>query len=195
MLEVLLDLGADINIQDNEGNTGLHLAVYSSDSRMIKKLLIRGANKHLTNYNDNTAYEMAVNMNKGEMANILKTKSFKEEYCMFDEELDQLKPKRYDIVMLFYFALVTLIDILVYLCFFIKDENEIIIKQYIKCYSNECSIENSITLILILFCLIFNFKLIMNIYCHCNKIYEAKGLPLTSLTVYIKIYIGSLLPE
>lgn len=190
MIETLLDLGADINIQDNEKNTVLHLAVYSSDTNMIKKLLIRGANKYLKNDNNLTAFEMAVNMNKVEIAAILKKKTFTEQYFCFEEELSELKPKRNDIVMLIYFGIIALIDFSTFLSFLMKNEvydaNDSKI-YLIICFTNECVLESLVTDIVLLLSIFFYIKLIINMYCHCNKIYEAKGHKSILLTVNIKL--------
>ena len=39
----------EINIKDYEGNTPLHLAVTTGNSRIVKKLLIKGADREMVN--------------------------------------------------------------------------------------------------------------------------------------------------
>lgn len=47
-MEALLNFGANINIQNNEGNTPLHLAVINN-SNLVQSLIEFGANPHMIN--------------------------------------------------------------------------------------------------------------------------------------------------
>ena len=47
MVGLLLDLGAAIDLKDNEKKTPLFYATMSFNLRTVKKLLINGANKYL----------------------------------------------------------------------------------------------------------------------------------------------------
>jgi hypothetical protein len=192
MIDTLLDLGADINIQDNEKNSALHLGVYTSDTHLIKKLIIRGCNKNLKNINDLKAYDLAVNMSKLDIAEILKAKSFKEKFCFFKDELGELKRKRYDIVLLSFLGCITMLV----LCFYITTMKAIFgeipekenrmpeMKDLFRCADTKCVFETTVTTIVLVFDVLVYAKLIINIYFHCNKIYERKGSPTTSLIVY-----------
>lgn len=46
-IDLLLDLGADINSKDDEGNTCLHFAINSGCIKTIKKLILRGVDKSI----------------------------------------------------------------------------------------------------------------------------------------------------
>ena len=48
-MDLLIDLGANINCEDNKKKTALHFAVNSGSLKCVKKLLIRGANKLIKN--------------------------------------------------------------------------------------------------------------------------------------------------
>lgn len=73
-IDLLLDLGANINQADSEGNNCLHFAVKSGDDRVVKKLLIRGADKNARNYKGNTPYDLAVKKGFCNIAEILEDK-------------------------------------------------------------------------------------------------------------------------
>lgn len=49
----------NLNEPDNEGLTPLHLAVISGNSRVVRKLLIKGANKNLLDKNNKTPADIA----------------------------------------------------------------------------------------------------------------------------------------
>lgn len=52
-LKVLLEHSADVNAQDNEGKTALHLAAFVHNKRSIRILLSHGANKAIKCINGN----------------------------------------------------------------------------------------------------------------------------------------------
>lgn len=75
-MDLFIDLGANINETDVDGNTPLHFAVKSGSERAVKKLLVRGADKHLKNKDGLTPYDIAMEINNGDLANILLIRSF-----------------------------------------------------------------------------------------------------------------------
>ena len=59
ILKLLIDYGADVNCQDEEGNTPLHLAIlYNADVSIIKYLLDAGALLSLQNGRGQTAFDI-----------------------------------------------------------------------------------------------------------------------------------------
>ena len=62
-VELLLDLGADVNAVDKDGKSVLTYAVYSGDMRIVKKLLIHGADKAIKDVDGNSPYNFACEMN------------------------------------------------------------------------------------------------------------------------------------
>jgi hypothetical protein len=55
--KVLIDAGADINFQNNEGSTALHTAAFFCRPEIVKMLLAKNANKTFKNKYNSTAYE------------------------------------------------------------------------------------------------------------------------------------------
>lgn len=49
----------NINQADNEGLTPLHLGAMSGNSRIVKRLLLKGADKSLTDLKNKTAMDIA----------------------------------------------------------------------------------------------------------------------------------------
>ena len=74
-VDLLLDLGANINARDNEGNNCLHYAVLSNNSSLVKKLLVRGADKNITNDKHQLPIDLAIENNYGKMKDILSAKN------------------------------------------------------------------------------------------------------------------------
>lgn len=58
MAKVLLDAGADINFQNNDGSTPLHTAAFFCRADIVKMLLAKKANKTIKNNYNQTAYEI-----------------------------------------------------------------------------------------------------------------------------------------
>lgn len=57
MAQTLLDAGADINFQNNDGSTALHTAAFFCRPEIVKMLLDKGADKTIKNKFGVTAYE------------------------------------------------------------------------------------------------------------------------------------------
>lgn len=57
---ILIDAGADINLQNNDGSTALHSAAFFCRPEIVKMLLEKGADKSLRNRFDATAYESVI---------------------------------------------------------------------------------------------------------------------------------------
>jgi uncharacterized protein len=54
---ILLDAGADVNFQNNDGSTALHTAAFFCRPEIVKMLLDKGADKTIKNKYGATAYE------------------------------------------------------------------------------------------------------------------------------------------
>ncbi|XP_033102065.1 SH3 and multiple ankyrin repeat domains protein 3-like isoform X3 [Anneissia japonica] len=70
-LEHLLFYGADIDAQNEAGNTGLHVAALNNHTPAARTLLFRGCNKQLKNKANQTAYQAAVIGNNTQLAAII----------------------------------------------------------------------------------------------------------------------------
>ncbi len=60
MAKLLIDAGADIQSQNNEGSTALHSAAFFCRPEIVQMLLAKGANKIVKNKYNSTAYESVV---------------------------------------------------------------------------------------------------------------------------------------
>ncbi len=65
MMELLIQLGADVNIQDNDGNTPLFLAVFKLNPDKVKLLCENGADSSIKNNAGNTAYNWLERISTG----------------------------------------------------------------------------------------------------------------------------------
>jgi uncharacterized protein len=55
--KILIDAGADINFQNNDGSTALHTAAFFCNKEIVAMLLAKGADKTIKNSFGATAYE------------------------------------------------------------------------------------------------------------------------------------------
>ena len=104
LLLILIDLGADINSINDKGYTALHYAVENNDERMVKHLLIRGANKFVNDRDNINPYNLAVLLRQENLIKILYHKNCCQKlFC--GEELGKLSGKSSMILMIFYLIL------------------------------------------------------------------------------------------
>jgi hypothetical protein len=74
-VEDLLNKGAELNFQDKDGDTPMHLAVTITNMEIIKLLLAHGAYIDQPNYDGETPVALALKRNRPDIAKILKQKS------------------------------------------------------------------------------------------------------------------------
>ena len=99
-VDLLLDLGANINALDKEGNNCLHYAVNSNNPNLLKKLIIRGADKNLKNQKGETPYDLAVQNNYTKLVSILSARnSFISNPCSNDHEIVGLRSSHNNIAL------------------------------------------------------------------------------------------------
>jgi len=65
-------LQAPINCQDHDGHTPLHLAVLSANNRVVRLLLLKGADRALKDSRDRTPMEIAKENQSNELIDMLK---------------------------------------------------------------------------------------------------------------------------
>jgi uncharacterized protein len=58
MAKLLIEAGADVNFQNNDESTALHVAAFFCRPDVVKLLLEKGADKSIKNKYDQTAYQM-----------------------------------------------------------------------------------------------------------------------------------------
>ena len=99
-VDLLLDLGANINAEDNDGNNCLHYAVMSNNVTLLKKLLVRGADKTKTNKEGDSPLNMAKKNNLGKIVDILSAKnSFIQNPCSENHEITGLRSSHNNIFL------------------------------------------------------------------------------------------------
>jgi ankyrin repeat protein len=77
----LLNLGINVNLKDKDGNTALHYAVKKSQTRIIKKLLQRGADINIADYRRKKTPVMLAK-NNPEILEIFRKKEFAKNYFL-----------------------------------------------------------------------------------------------------------------
>jgi len=68
----LLSFNIPLDSQNKEGLTALHLATLSENSKIVKKLVQRGANINIKDSKNRTAFDLAVEKNKVQIVEMLK---------------------------------------------------------------------------------------------------------------------------
>ena len=99
-VDLLLDLGANINAVDKDGNNCLHYAVNSNNQNLLKKLLVRGADKNIRNKKNELPLDLAINNNFKIIADILSAKnSFIQNPCSNNHEITGLRSSHNNITL------------------------------------------------------------------------------------------------
>lgn len=104
VIDLLLNLGADIDAKDDEGNSCLHFAINSSCIATIKKLIIRGVDKSIKRNDNLTAYDLALQNNEFKIAEVLKKIGFFDKYICMRTELTSFNYTRNNIILIFIFT-------------------------------------------------------------------------------------------
>lgn len=112
VMDLLLDLGVNINAIDNDGNTCLHYAVMSNSKRVVKKLLVRGANRNITNKEGQTPYAKAKSVGFHEVAECLLIKNSIQTHCCGHNNVTAIKGNKNNLILLFLVMLLLLIKII-----------------------------------------------------------------------------------
>jgi len=71
LIKHLAELGAMVDIQDEDGNTCLHYAIASEDENQLRLLLEKGADMHVLNFNGFSPYEFALKKNKPSIVSLV----------------------------------------------------------------------------------------------------------------------------
>ena len=99
-VDLLLDLGANINAVDSEGNNCLHYAVNANNPTLLKKLLVRGADKNIPNKKGELPIDLARVNNFGKIVDILSAKnSFIQNPCSENHEITGLRSSHNNITL------------------------------------------------------------------------------------------------
>jgi ankyrin repeat protein len=99
IVDLFIDLGADIDAQDIKGRTPLHYAVINNDERMVKHLLLRGANKFIKDENKLSPYDLAFSLGDKNLVKILYHKNCcQKQFC--EDEIGPLSKKNNSIILL-----------------------------------------------------------------------------------------------
>ena len=111
VIDLLLDLGVNINAKDQDGNTCLHFAVKSKNVRVIKKLLVRGASKNIQNNDGQLPINLAEENNEQEMIETLKKLNFCDK-LQYKNEIKAIKGNSNNLLLLFTIILLMLASII-----------------------------------------------------------------------------------
>ena len=103
VVDLLIDLGADVNAVDCENKSVLFYACVGGDIHIVKKLLIYGADKTIKDDDNKLPYDIALEKNKCEIASLLKHKTVITRLCSF--ELGSIVGIRHDYMILFLYCL------------------------------------------------------------------------------------------
>ena len=71
-LEHLMFYGADLDVTNASGNTALHICAVNNNEQCARILLFRGANKHIANYNNQSAHQVAIIAGNVSLAELIK---------------------------------------------------------------------------------------------------------------------------
>lgn len=98
-VDIIIDLGGDLNAIDSFQMTPLHYAVNASNLRITKKLILYGADKTIKNKDNRTPYEVALLSNQSNLCEILASKTFIQQVFKCQMEYQSLQNRRKDILL------------------------------------------------------------------------------------------------
>jgi palmitoyltransferase len=96
----LLSWNPTVNAQDREGLSALHLAVMSERTRIIKKLLQKGADKKLKDNKGRTPFDLAVAKSKLSIVEMLKEKADCQ-LCVLKAPMQKVDKNSFNIIFFF----------------------------------------------------------------------------------------------
>lgn len=99
-MDLLLDLGSNIDSKDNDGNSCLHYAVSSRNLKIIKKLLIKGANKYYKNNKGLLPIDIAIQNGDEDIINLLKDKNIFFQIFSTSIQIKAIKGNRNNLTLL-----------------------------------------------------------------------------------------------
>ena len=204
----LIDLGANINSQNDKSKTCLHLAVLNNDEKMVKHLLIRGIDKNIKDDNNINAYNLAVILKHENLIKILKHKNICQKiFC--GDELGKLSGKSSMISMVCFLVLHIVIKFFIIIRFFVvlnkvdlnlskfslNIEKKYDLNEFLTCLEKKCICEitlfsTSLIIDLFLFIFFIIFKCSKNIFLLKKKNVEEKLSKLYEMNDNICIKCG-----
>ena len=105
VIDLLLDLDANINAKDLDDRSILYYAVYSGSENIIKKLLFRGADKEIKDKYNKKVIDYAIEKNNKKIIYLLSEKNCFEKLLCRKIEYKNLKGIRYDYTLIYYFLI------------------------------------------------------------------------------------------
>jgi len=186
VVDLLLDLGADINAKDIDGKSILNYAVVSGSERIVKKLLFRGADREIKDNNGKKCIDVAFEKNYFDIVNLLKNQNcFVRNFCG-KIEYGNLRGIRHDYTLIYSF-LVYIIFILVFVIriYISLNSNHIYDENYFFTEKNNILTDRIYLVGFIFFCIaIFTFLITLLYTCYflcCQKRKKKKNYKKKSL--------------
>ena len=105
VIDLLLDLDANINAKDFDDRSILYYAVYSGSENIVKKLLFRGADKEIKDKYNKKVIDYAIEKNNKKIIYLLSEKNCFEKLLCRKIEYKNLKGIRYDYTLIYYFLI------------------------------------------------------------------------------------------
>ena len=140
--QYLVNLGADIDCKDSDGKVPLFYAAQSTSEKIVKFLILSGANKYIKDKKNSIAIQYA---NDKAIYNILESKSIFREACKCETNYQSLKNNHRHILMI----ILLIFFILLHLYIIIRYKTSNFAK---KCYENE---KFSLELLLLILTIVF----------------------------------------
>lgn len=130
---LLIDLGANINVKDNLGNTCLHYAVNSGNDSLVKKLVMLGADKNGRNEEGNLPIDIALKKKNDIIINILREKKCPIIMSLFNAENKEINSLKNNGNNIFIYFIIVIFILFYKLTFLLKI-------YYINQYNNKYDI-------------------------------------------------------